>query len=136
MYHSITFGTKNTWDDWHLIPSSRPVFNPPPLKSKYVDIPGADGEVDLTELLTGSPKFGNRTGSLEFIVANDYLSWDVAYSTIMNYLHGQSMHAILEDEPLYYYDGRFSVNAWQSGKSFSVIAIDYNIKPHRQLIVV
>lgn len=136
MYHSITFGTKNTWTDWHLIPSSRPVFNPPPLKSKYVDIPGADGEVDLTELLTGSPKFGNRTGSLEFIVANDYLSWDVAYSTIMNYLHGQSMHAVLEDEPLYYYDGRFSVSEWRSDKNYSLITIEYVLAPHRQLIVV
>lgn len=136
MYHSITFGTKNTWDDWHLIPSSRPVFNPPVLKSKYVDIPGGDGSVDLTELFTASPKFGNRTGSFEFIVAPDYLSWEFAYSTIMNYLHGKRMHAVLEDDPLYFYDGRFTISEWKSNKNFSIITIDYTVGPHRQLIVV
>lgn len=29
MYHSITIGDKNTWDDWKMIPVSRPVVAPP-----------------------------------------------------------------------------------------------------------
>ena len=29
MYHSITIGDKNTWDDWKIIPVSRPVVAPP-----------------------------------------------------------------------------------------------------------
>lgn len=135
MYHSITFGTKNTWTDWHLIPSSRPVFSPPPLKSKYIDIPGADGQVDLTTLLSGAPTFGNSTGSFEFIVADGYLSWEITYSMIMNHLHGQSMHAILEDDPLYFYDGRFSVSEWRSDKSYALITIEYTVGPHKQLVV-
>lgn len=28
MYHSITIGDKNTWDDWKMIPVSRPVVAP------------------------------------------------------------------------------------------------------------
>ena len=44
MYHSITFDNeKNTWDDWHLIPSSRPLVAPPSIKSNYVDVAGVDG---------------------------------------------------------------------------------------------
>ena len=61
MYHSITFGDKNTWDDWHLIPSKRPSFNPPNVKSQYVDIPGGNGVLDLTESLTGYPLYNTRT---------------------------------------------------------------------------
>lgn len=135
MYHSITFGIKNTWTDWHLIPSSRPVFSPPPVKSKFIDIPGADGEVDLTALFTGGPTFGNRTGSFEFIVAPGYSSWDVTYSTIMNFLHGQRMNAVLEDDPLYFYNGRFSISEWRSDKAYSLITIDYSVGPHRQPVV-
>lgn len=135
MYHSITFGTKNTWDDWHLIPSSRPVFNPSALKSIYINIPGGDGEIDLTELLAGHPTYSNRTGSFEFIVAPGYSSWDVTYSTIMNFLHGQKMHAILEDDPGHFYDGRFSISSWKSDKSYSLITIDYNVGPHKQNVV-
>lgn len=132
MYHSITFGDKNTWDDWHLVPSSRPVFDPPAPKEKYLDIPGGDGAIDLSESLTGYPVYQNRTGSLEFIVMNDYWQWQEAYSAICDYLHGQSMRAVMEDDPAYYYEGRFKVSKWKSDKYYSTITIDYNVSPYKK----
>lgn len=140
MYHSITFGEKNTWNDWHLVPSSRPVFNPPSVKTKTLDIPGGDGVIDLTESLTGYPVYNNREGSIEFIVLNDYCQlvttheeWYEIYSNIMDYLHGQSMKAILEDDKQYYYIGRFTVNSWKSDKDYSKIVIDYSVEPYKWL---
>lgn len=132
MYHSITFGEKNTWDDWHLVPVSRPLFNPPSLKKKTLDIQGGDGLLDLSETLTGYPLFNNREGSFEFIVMNDYLPWYETYSMICNYLHGRRMKAVLEDEPEYYYEGRFTVNSWKSEKVFSKITIDYSVAPYKK----
>lgn len=132
MYHSITYGEKNTWDDWHLIPSSRPVFNPPSTKTQYVDLPGGNGQIDLTEALTGYPVYENRTGSHEFYVENGYKEWSDLYSEIMNYLHGKSMEAYLEDDPYYVYVGRFEVNEWKSDKWNSVITIDYNVYPYKK----
>lgn len=129
--HSVTFGEKNTWDDWHLIPSSRPVFNPPEFKSNYVDIPGGYGVLDLSEALTGYPLYGNRTGSMEFIVANGYLRWEEAYSNIANYLHGQFLKAVLEDDKGFYYEGRFTVNQWKSDEHWSTITIDYDVFPFK-----
>ena len=134
MYHSITFGNKNTWDDWHLVPSSRPVFNPPDLKQKTLEIPGGDGFIDLSESLTGYPVYENREGSLEFIVMNDYWEWQEAYSTILDYIHGRKMKAVLEDDPNYYYEGRFTVNEWRSEEKYSTITIDYSLAPYKTKI--
>ena len=131
MYHSIIFGDKNTWDDWFLFPSSRPVFNPPEPKTTYVDIPGADSHLDLSEVLTGEVVYNAREGSFEFIVDNDHKDWCVAYSDIMDYIHGKSMRAILEDDPSYFYEGRFSVNNWKSDKHNSKITIDYVVHPYK-----
>lgn len=131
MYHSVIFGDKNTWDDWHLVPDSRPVLLPPEVKTNYVDIPGADGHLDLTEALTGEALYKNRTGSITFLVMNGYWPWTEAYSTIMNYIHGQKMNVMLEDDPGFYYEGRFSVNTWKSNKERSEIVIDYNISPYK-----
>lgn len=131
MYHSITFGEKNTWDDWRLVPSSRPVFNPPAQKVKTLDIPGGDGVIDLSQALTGYPVYQNRTGSIEFIVMNGFKPWHMAYSDIMDYLHGQTMRAVLEDDPEYFYEGRFTVNAWKSEKDWSRIVIDYSVGPYK-----
>ena len=141
MYHSITFGDKNTWDAWHLVPTSRPVFNPPAQKVKTLDIPGGDGVIDLSQALTGYPVYQNRTGSFEFIVPNGFEPWPVGkiektpwhtvYSDIMDYLHGQNMRAILEDDPDYFYEGRFTVTAWKSEKDWSRITIDYDVGPYK-----
>ena len=132
MYHSITFGNKNTWDDWHLIPSTRPLFNPPSTKTHYLDIPGGNGKIDLSESLTGYPVYDNRTGSNEFYVANGYVSWEKLYSEIMNYLHGRTMKAYLEDDPYFYYEGRFEVNQWKSDKYWSTITINYDVYPYKK----
>ena len=133
MYHSITFGDKNTWDDWKIVPSSRPVFSPPKQKTTYLEIPGADGSIDISTALTGYPVYENRTGSFEFLVMNDYpeYRWEMVYSNIMVYLHGQAMKAILEDDPNYYYEGRFSVDDWSSEKDYSKIKIGYNVGPYK-----
>lgn len=131
MYHSITFGDKNTWDDWHLIPESRPLFLPPDVKTKYVDIPGSNGHKDISEALTGEPLYENRTGDITFYVENGHQEWHVLYAEIMNYLHGQQMHAYLEDDPSFYYEGRFSVNEWESDEHFSKITISYNVYPYK-----
>ena len=131
MYHSITIGGKNTWDDWRLVPASRPVFNPPAQKVKTLEIPGGDGVIDLSQSLTGYPVYQNRTGSIEFIVMNDFKPWHMAYSDIMDYLHGQKLRAVLEDDPEYFYEGRFTINVWKSEKDWSRITIDYDVGPYK-----
>ena len=130
--HSVTFGDKHSWRDFHLVPTSRPVIPPPTFKERYVDIPGRNGAVDLGSLLTGGPVYANRIGSIEFLVAPDiWPSWSVAYSTIATHLHGQTMRMTLDDDPEFFYEGRFTVNQWQSGESFSTIVIDYNLQPFK-----
>lgn len=131
MYHSVTFGDKNTWDDWHLVPLTRPVFNPPAQKVNRIDIPGADGSLDFSETLTGYPVYNDRTGSMEFAVENGFKDWAVAFSDILNYLHGRALTAFLEDDPNYTYYGRFSVNVWKSDKDRSSIVIDYVVQPYK-----
>ena len=132
MYHSITIGDKNTWDDWHLIPATRPLFNPPTVKENMVNIPGGDGVLDLTASLAGRPTYNNRTGSWIFYVQNGFKDWSTLYSEIMVYLHGQTFKAILEDDPAYFYEGRFSVNQWKSDKDYSQIEINYNVGPYKK----
>ena len=149
MYHSIIFYpsvdyifsspsySKNTWEDWHLIPSSRPVVNPPTPKTTYIDVPGGDGIIDLSTALTGYPIYNNREGSWNFIVANGYENWCDLYGNILEYLQGKKMIAILEDDPNYYYEGRFYLSNWTSNAdgTGSTVTIDYNVNPYKMCTV-
>lgn len=130
--HTVTFGDKNTWDDWHLIPVSGdiPIPAPPQPKTEYVDIPGADGQLDYTEVLAGV-KYQNRQGSWNFYVVLEGTTWPERYSEILNYLHGRRMKCVLSDDPDFYYTGRFAVNQYQSDEHWSQITIDYVLDPYK-----
>ena len=137
MYHSLTLGGKNTWDDWHLVPESRPVMNPPKPKFEYANIPGLDGALDFTEVF-GDVLYENREGSWTFYVMNDYgqknydyNAWYELYRNIMGHLHGLYMLVYSEDDPEYIYRGRVSVNNWASEKDYSKITFDYNLEPYK-----
>jgi phage-related protein len=132
VYHSITFGDKNTWDDWRLIPTSRPVLPPPAVREKLIDIPGRNGLLDLSTLFTNEPTYTNRTGTFEFIIHPDYFtSIDVVYSNIKHHLHGQRMQMILEDDPEHYYEGLFFISNVAAGSKFNVITIGYDVSPYK-----
>lgn len=130
--HSITIGSEHTWKNWHLIPTSRPLVNPPKMNVKYVEVPGLNGSIDLTTSLTSYPSYSNRTGSWEFIVANGYWkSWAEAYTTIMRRLNTGRKYIILDDDKGFRYTGRVSVNSWKSDKDWSKIVLDYNVGPFK-----
>lgn len=135
--HSVNFiidgVTKNTYDDWNFTPSERPVIAPPEVKTNTVDLPGANGFLDLTEVLTGAVTYGPRVGTLEFMIDNfkQFGTWAEAYSTVLDFLHGKAGRLILDDDSNYYYEGRFTVSPWKSEESWSTISIDYNLKPYK-----
>ena len=127
----VTFGTKHSYRDWGLLLKSRPVISPPSPKTVYVDIPGSDGVIDLTESLTGDVKFDNRTIKCEFVVLDARNRWSDIYSEIMDYLHGQRMRVRLDEDPTYYYEGRLQVNEWKSDKVTSIITIEGDVEPYK-----
>ena len=132
IYHSINIGKCNTWGSWHMVPTSRPVVNPPEVVTEYVEIPGADGALDFTEILAGRSVYKNRTGSWEFLVMNGYQEWHRLYNTLLTYLHGKAFDIVLDDEPDYVYHGRLSINEWKSEERNSKVVIDYVIEPYKK----
>lgn len=126
----------HTWNDWHLIPASRPAVEPPEVYTNYVDLPGCHGKLDLSEYLTGGPVYKNRAGSFEFYPANGYGFWAERDNQIKNFLHGKKMKMVLDDEPEYFYTGRFKVSIWKSDGStnWSSVQIDYELEPFKFLL--
>lgn len=142
--HSLNFipegesGTwKNTWEEWGLAPTSRPVISLPEPATNYVEIPGTSGSHDLTDQF-GYPAYGMRQGSIEFMVVPEFSSvnsknskWNYRYANLANYFHGRKIWMYLDDDPNYYYSGRWSVS-WSSpsGKGeLSRVMLNYTLDP-------
>lgn len=141
--HSITFGDgtfssttgkmvgKNTWDDWFLIPNSRPDVSEPGVVTRFVNIPGRSGDIDMSEYLTGKPVYGNRSGSWEFIFDHDRAYWINVRDSLMAYLHGKRMKAVMEDDPGWCFEGRFQVKWDSSPGNYSKVTIEYVMAPYK-----
>ena len=148
-YHSIYFKTgtadtdwTGTWDDWHIVPEKRPEIATPAVIENYLQIPGAHGKLDISELHTGAPIYENREGSWTFIVINPddenlYEPWEERYSKILNTIHGKRMEIRLEDDPNFVYTGRLKVGDWdsQNGGTWSKITISYVCDPFKKHII-
>lgn len=144
--HAISFILRNeydtenetvygTWETWHMAPKSRPYVEAPKVKDAYVDVPAADGSLDYTDILTGKPRYSNRTGSWEFIIDNGYSEWYEVYSDILMKLHGQKFdRIILNDDPEFYWRGRLSVTGDFSPRDYNMITISYNLEPYKYLV--
>lgn len=131
MYHSVIFGDKNSWTDWHLVPKCRPVMASPGVKTNFTDIPGGSGSLDETEILDNEVHYSDRQGSWDFYIENDYNDFHYIFSDILNYLHGQKMECRLEDEPGVYYIARFSVEYSGEENYRSTLTISYIAEPAR-----
>lgn len=140
MYHSITFGDKNTWNDWCLIPETEPIIAPPSQKTNFIDIPGADGSLDMSEVLTGYPIYNDREGTLSFIAMNKNASstpecnpfkFRDLVATISDYLHGKKLKMVLEDDNEHYYEGRFYLESANADNAFNKIGIKYRVGPYK-----
>lgn len=129
--YGVTFGDKHTYRDWGLLPTLRPEVSPPEPKITRVNIPGADGSLDLTQVLTDDVKYKNRIIDFEFLVIGGRGRWSMLYSDILDYLHGQSMQIILDEDPEYYYNGRVEVDSWKSNQDTSRIALVAEVEPYK-----
>ena len=134
-----------SWSDGQRIPlrlisQERLIISPPPVQTKYVELPGKNGKLDMTEVLTGFPIYGNRTGTLNFIVDNtnpagntayDHKTWADRYEDVLSIIHGQQVELTLDDDPDYTYKGRMSVDGWTRGASWSQLALSYDFEPYK-----
>ena len=123
----------NTFRDWHIVPLERPVVAPPQQKLHTIDIPGANGILDLSNSLTKYPTFGNRTGSFKFAVVNEDTDTPTAYTKMMKFLQGTNVKMILEDDPTYFYDGRVYVENVdpKADGTWTEFSIGYDLYPYR-----
>lgn len=114
-FYSVTFGDKNSWDEWNLIPvkAGRIEFATPNVKYESEEIPGSDNVLDMSEVLTGYPLYDPRKGSVTFRFYDNGTPVREKFDSLKNYLHGRRMRAVIEDQPEYYYEGRFMVGDFQ-----------------------
>lgn len=101
------------------------VFDEPVGSITITDTPDPAGGTVRTITSNDSSHESGRPG--------EYYSWAERLSDIMNTIQGKKIKAVLDDDPGYYYSGRFYVSDWDSsGETYSTITISYEVEPFKK----
>jgi phage-related protein len=128
MMKGIKFDNIHSYTDLNLVLSE--VYIPPAIpKTTFVDIPGGDGSVDLTEAL-GHVKYKDRECSFVFtsFPTDDF---EEKKTQVSNLLNGRRCKIRLDKDNQYYYQGRCIVDEYESDKNVHQIVIKAVVAPYK-----
>lgn len=125
----IRFGAYHSYDDFHLILSKKEMGSPT-VKTQKIDIPGADGSLDLTDFF-GEPKYEDVTHRFDFSTILPQAQFITLFTTIKNAIHGRKMRVILDDDPLFFWMGRCHVSNFTSEKGIGTITVECDCEPYK-----
>ena len=129
----VTFGNIHSFYDLNLILSAVEIAPAKP-KTTYVDIPGADGALDLTEA-NGEVRYSDRTHKFTFTMnpAGDLseAAWEAKMTEVSNRLNGRAFRITLDKDPDYYWQGRCTVDSFKSKKRLRQIVVSVRVRPYK-----
>lgn len=144
-YTGVIIDGVNTLEQWGLILLDDLNIGEAKLKSTYVDVPGTDGQLNLSYGMTdGNPTFQNRTISFTLFASglrvengnyvygspSDEEAVNLIRTQLQGAYHGREVRVILPDDPNWYFRGVLSVGdkvKFNSGR----IPISLNVFPYR-----
>lgn len=130
--YAATLNGKHTYTDYGLYVTNNDPVEPPEVKAEYVEIPGRNGQIDLTEALTGYTVYNNRQIVLELGGKKRSQDWPGFMSNFLNELHGQSVTVIFDNDPSYYYVGRATVESdYEKGNEIARFTLTINAEPYK-----
>ena len=125
----IKFGELHSYNDLKMILSGKEM-GAPGVKSKKLDIEGADSFLDLTDFF-GEPKYEDVTHKFKFHTIVPYSEFLTLYSRIKNAIHGKKMRVILDDDPLFYWMGRIYVSSFTNDRNIGTIEVECDCEPYK-----
>ena len=127
----VLFGEKHSYTDFRLILNSKDISFPEP-KTYVVDVPCADGQLDLSTALTGGDiKYKNRKIKLEFTALKSWNELEMLRSTLTNHLHGKIMKVIFDADAESYYSGRCTITNFSTSKLPATLTIEVDAEPYK-----
>ena len=122
----IRFGTKWAHADYGLIVAPYAIPMPEP-QTNFVDIPGRDGALDLSEAF-GAVRYADRIIPLTLYARAPF---DALLTTLAADVHGRRMNVIFDRDPAYYYDARITIEDVERHWGYCELPLECRAKPYK-----
>lgn len=131
--NGVTLGTKHSFYDYGLIMTSKYISDPEP-QTKTVSVPGRNGLIDLTEVVSKTVKYNPRQIKLTFLTEATPLEWSKLISDLQSEFQGQKIKFIFDDDLAFYWLGRPTIELTNSGR-IATITIEALVDPYKYSVI-
>lgn len=127
----VSFNGTHSYDDWGLKLKNVEI-DLPEAKTVYVDVPGMNGSLDLTEAQNGGIVYGMRTLRFTFDARDcNYPRWAGLISRVATAIEGNECQIIIDVDSGYYYTGRCHIDTKKTNEVLSEVSIECNCYPYK-----
>lgn len=129
---SMNLDGTNLLDEYGLIMTSK-YIGPPTPQTKYISIPGRNGALDLSTILTGEVTYNQREIKCTFYTDEEPEDWSAFRSELQSAFHGKDMQIIFDDDSNYYWQGRVEVDFDNDGR-IGTVSINALVYPYKRWV--
>lgn len=129
MARGTDFGGTHSSHDLRLIQQKVEV-GPAEPKLNLIEVPGADGAVDLTEQPAGRVTYKRRKITWTFALYPGE-NWDAKHRQVNNALNGRACRITLDSDPDFYYQGRLTVKKHNVSGLLRQIVVEASCQPYK-----
>ncbi len=121
----ISNGKKyHTLDDWGLAIGNNNYIGEPEQETNYVDIPGTNIFLDLSESLTGAPVYKSRSMNITLGGIRERMAWDGIISDLRNKIHGRECKVIFDNDISHYWKGRVYIEGFDRVRELGTLQMN------------
>ncbi len=124
----------NTFADWGFIVTGKSVTPPEP-KTKYIELDGANGTLDLSEALTGEITYKDRSVTASFWTSEgSRADRSRLLQKVISAIHGKKIKIVEPDDLDHYFVGRVMVKSTNNILPYAEMTMEADCEPWRYSI--
>lgn len=131
--NGVTFDEIHSFRDFGLILTDVKISSPEP-QTKMVSVPVRNGDIDMSDVVSGNTRFKNRTIVFTFISNKKVEDWLLEISNIRNKIAGQKKRIIIDYDPAFYWYGRITDVSQEISDSAESIVVTASVDPYKYAI--
>jgi hypothetical protein len=122
----------HSYDDWGLYIANTDYIGEPKQYTRYIEIPGRNGLLDLSEAISGRQIYTSREIKISLAGRRDKTDWDGVISAFRNEINGKVCLLIFDNDLSHYWRGRIEIKDFSSVLNLGKFVIDVpNADPYK-----
>jgi hypothetical protein len=114
----------HTLKDWGMAIGNNNYIGEPEQETYYIDVPGTNAFLDMSEALTGEPVYKSRPINVTLGGLRPRMKWDHIVSDVRNKVHGRECKIIFDNDIDHYWIGRVYIEGFDRVRELGTLQLN------------